>query len=370
MTQQVSQDVREIVVSYPGGEYPIYVGHGLRHRIGPLLARRGYTPLAFVIADERVAALYAADVERSLQSVGFRVHRVVIPAGEMHKNLDTVRQVYDALLAQGIERQSPVVALGGGVVGDLAGFVAATVLRGVPFIQVPTTLLAMVDASVGGKTGVDTPHGKNLIGAFKFPEMVIADVETLASLPQVELACGMAEVIKHGFIGDPGLLQLVEEGAWTGPALVELVARGVMVKVRIVEEDPYEKGRRAVLNLGHTFGHALERVTGYQLRHGLAVALGLVAAAHLGVALGLADPELVSLTRRVLQRAGLPTRWRELEPPLPAPAVGEVLAAMGTDKKRVHGKLRFIVPRAPGDVTIVTDPPEWAVRGAVQALLT
>lgn len=363
-------NTRRLKVAYPGGTYPVHIGPGLRHHIGTLLAEGHYARRAFLISDTNVAPLYAEDVAQSLQAAGFEVHPVTLPAGEQHKNLDTVRQVYDALLSARIERRSPILALGGGVVGDLAGFVAATVLRGVPFIQVPTTLLAMVDASVGGKTGVDTPHGKNLVGAFKFPEHVVADVETLNSLPPIEFACGMAEVIKHGFIGDPSILERVQRPAVaTSADLTDLIARAVAVKIRVVEEDPFEQGRRAVLNLGHTFGHALEQVSRYRLRHGLAVALGLMAAAHLAVTLNMADPSLVTLTGHVLQRAGLPTCWQEVIPPLAMPEVHDVLAAMQVDKKRAQGKLRFVVPRAPGDVTVISDVPERAVQEAVAAIL-
>ncbi len=358
----------QVNVAYPGGTYFIWVGAGLRHRVGVWCKEQPYTRRAFIVTDERVASLYAEDVMRSLRSQGFHAHRVTIPAGEQHKTLETVRRVYDALLAGSIDRRTPVIALGGGVVGDLAGFVAATLLRGVPLVQVPTTLLAMVDASVGGKTGVDMPQGKNLVGAFKFPDMVIADVETLMSLPPVEFACGLAEVIKHGIIGDPSLLADIHPpGAFTVHQLAALVRRAVQVKVKVVEEDPFEKGRRAVLNLGHTFAHALEQVSGYRLRHGLAVSLGLVAAARLGVILKMASPTLEETIRSVLHRATLPVHWQETG--WPTPATEEVMAAMALDKKRLQGRLRFIVPRDLGDVTIVADVPPQAVREALQAIL-
>ncbi len=356
-----------IEVRYPGGTYPVLVGVGLRHRLGAWLAQGPYTRRAFVVTDEPVAALYGDDVVRSLEAAGFVVQPVVVPPGEAHKTLDTVRHLYNVFVTHHIDRRTPVIALGGGVIGDLTGFAAATILRGVPFIQVPTTLLAMVDASVGGKTGVDLPQGKNLVGAFKFPDLVLADVETLYSLPPVEVACGMAEVIKHGLIGDPGILDLIAQGE---PDLLHLVVRAVQVKVDVVEADPFEGGRRAVLNLGHTFGHALEQVTAYRLRHGLAVALGLVAAAHLGVLLGEAHPDLVGRVRYILRQARLPTHWRDLAEGGAPPSVERVLAAMGTDKKRLHGRLRFVIPRRPGDVVVRDDVPPHLVRKALATILT
>lgn len=353
-------------VRYPGGEYPVFIGPGLRHQVGALLAEGPYTRAAFIISDENVAPLYADDVVASLEQEGFASHRVVMPAGEQHKNLDTVRALYTALIEKGIDRNTPVIALGGGVVGDTAGFVAATVLRGVPLVQMPTTLLAMVDASVGGKTGVDLPQGKNLVGAFKFPDAVIADVETLRTLPAVEFACGMAEVIKHGLIGDPGLLDLVEEAERD---LADLVARAVRVKIAVVEEDPHEKGRRAVLNLGHTFAHALERVSAYRLRHGFAVALGLVAAARLGVLLGEAHRYLVREVEDALRAASLPTRWSEVDGLGPVPDVEAVITAMQTDKKRQGKQLRFVVPREPGHVFVRAYVPEEVIRQALDIIL-
>ncbi len=363
-------EVRTVEVRYPGGVYPVWIGPAVRYRLGEWSAVQPYTRRAFVITDTHVASLYGQDVQQALAEGGFTVHMTVIPAGEQHKTLDTVRQIYDALVTAGVDRRCPVIALGGGVVGDVAGFVAATILRGVPFIQVPTTLLAMVDASVGGKTGVDLPQGKNLVGAFKFPDLVVADVETLATLPDVEFACGLAEVIKHGLIGDPTILERVQPpGALSSAQLTELVQRAVQVKVQVVEEDPFEQGRRAVLNLGHTFAHALEQVTAYRLRHGLAVALGLVAAADLGVRLNMASQDLLETIRSVLRRAALPTHWRETGIDMPAPPPESVLAAMQLDKKRLHGRLRFIVPRSVGEVTVVSDVPPTAVVEAVRAIL-
>ncbi|NPA90976.1 MAG: 3-dehydroquinate synthase [Chloroflexi bacterium] len=353
-------------VFHPAGQYKIHIGEGLRHRLDAFLADGSFTRRAFLVTDEHVASLYADDVAHSLEQGGYAVHRIVLPPGEAHKTLDTVRQVYEQLVTHGVDRQSPLIALGGGVVGDLAGFAAATILRGIPLVQMPTTLLAMVDASVGGKTGVDLPQGKNLVGAFKFPHAVLADTETLATLPREEVAAGMAETVKHALIADPGLLDVIEAGEYSWP---ELVARSVQVKIHIVQEDPYEAGRRALLNLGHTFAHALEQVTHYRLRHGFAVALGLVAAAQLGVELGETRPALVRRIKGVLQRVHLPVHWQDMPELGPPPRVEDVLQAMGTDKKRLHGQLRFIIPAEPGHVFLVGRVPEEGIRAALAEIL-
>ncbi len=354
-------------VRHPSGRYPVYIGRGIRHEIGARLASETYTRQGIVVTDEHVGPLYGHEIVRSLTKSGFESHLVVVPAGEEHKHLDTVRALYDAFLAHGIDRRTPVLSLGGGVIGDMVGFAAATILRGVPFIQIPTSLLAMVDASVGGKTGIDLPQGKNLVGAFKFPDMVVIDVETLHTLPQVEVACGMAEVIKHGLIGDPGLLGLVS--AQEQPDWMALVSRAVQVKIDIVEQDPFEQERRLLLNLGHTFAHALERVSEFRLRHGFAVALGLVAATHLGVFLGDASRPLIETVEHALRSARLPLRWSDVSDVGDAPSPARVWEAMWTDKKRVGKALRFVVPCEPGHVIVRSDVPKSLVVQALEAIL-
>ena len=355
----------QLTVNHPTGHYPVYVGHGLLPRLRQLASSRG--PLA-VLTDSNVGPLYADQLAASVV--------LTMPAGERHKTLATVAHFYDQLLAAGLDRGATIVALGGGVVGDVAGFVAATYLRGVHFVQCPTSLLAMVDASVGGKTGVDLPQGKNLVGAFKQPQAVIADLDTLATLPSVELAAGMAEVIKHGLIANPDLFEQLDGGrrtndggsdTFTGsvqalrPAAA-VIATAIQVKRDVVEADPFEQGRRAVLNLGHTFGHAIEQVTGYETGHGQAVAMGLVAAANLSARLGYAPPALQGRIERVLQRWHLPTRI----PSGCQPAA--LLQAMGRDKKKLDGRLRFILLRDVGDVFVTSDVAETAVLATLQAL--
>lgn len=358
MTPAATQ--HSLTIHAPDGEYNVIIGPGVLSALGPALVERGLTGPVALVTDTAVAPHHAAPVEASLAAVGLSVHRVVLASGEAHKTLDTVRLAYDALLDAKLSRDATVVALGGGVIGDLVGFVAATYLRGVAFVQAPTTLLSMVDASVGGKVGVDLPQGKNLVGAFKTPRLVLADLDTLATLPPAEVAAGLAEVVKAGLIDDRELFERLERD---GPEpLAWSIGRAVAVKQRVVEEDPYEHGRRAVLNLGHTFGHAIETVSGYGLRHGECVAIGLVAAARLGALLGMTPPSIEDRLRALLARLGLPTATHGLNP-------DAVYAAMFVDKKTTGGRLRFIVASDVGDVVIVSDAPEAAVREALAAVL-
>ena len=345
-------------VTHPTGRYDVLVGADLLPRLAEFAQLRG--PIA-LITDSHVGPLHAS-------RLGDVACVVTMPAGEQHKTLATVHAIYDELLAAGIDRQATVVALGGGVVGDVAGFVAATFMRGIDFVQCPTSLLAMVDASVGGKTGVDLPQGKNLVGAFKQPTAVLADVSTLQTLPAEEFAAGMAEVVKHGLISNPDLFGKLESGDWqlnresSLYALQTLVATAIEVKRNVVQEDPFEQGRRATLNLGHTFGHAVEQVSGYRVRHGEGVAMGLVAAANLAARLEYCDPALQGRIEAVLQAQSLPIRI----PAAYEPAA--IYQAMFSDKKKAGGKLRFILPRDVGDVFIEKDVSEADVLAAITAV--
>lgn len=349
-------------VTHPTGSYPVLVGHGLLGRLPDLAPIPGAVAL---ITDDNVAPLYANTVSEALGTE--RVCRVVVPAGEAHKTLETVRFIYDQLLNAQLDRHTTVVALGGGVINDMAGYVAATFLRGVDFVTCPTTLLAMVDASVGGKTGVDVPQGKNLIGAFKQPTAVIADLATLDSLPPAEIAAGMAEAIKHGVLNNPHLFAELGRTQWPLPTaehLAQLVAVAIQVKRDVVQEDPFEGagGRRALLNLGHTFGHAIEQVSHYAVRHGEGVAMGLVCAAHLSAQLGYCDPTLQLEIERVLTRWQLPNRIPAHLPPQ------ELWAAMGSDKKKASGRVRFILLRGFGQAFLTADVPPAAVLKTLEAL--
>jgi 3-dehydroquinate synthase len=323
-------------------------------------------PLA-IVTDSHVGPRYDGLIQPA-QAV------ITVPAGEAYKTLDTVSSIYDQLLAAGIDRHGVVVGLGGGVVGDMAGFAAATYLRGIDMILAPTTLLSMVDSSIGGKTGVDLPQGKNLVGAFKQPRLVVADIATLATLPAVEFTSGLAEIAKHGLIADPILWQRLMIEEWThapaayaadrllGSSLQTLITQAIAVKQTIVQEDPYEEGRRAVLNLGHTFGHAIEQVSGYDVRHGFGVAMGLVAAAHLSASLGHCSPSLPKMIEMVLSRLGLPIHIpHQLDP-------AALYAAMGSDKKKQDGRLRFVLLHDIGDVFVSADVDEAAVMETLTVL--
>lgn len=337
-----------IPVTHPHGCYHLCIGEGLLAQTGRLMANRGLRQGSVaVVSNETIAAHHAPALIAGLQSAGYEPHLCLLPEGEQYKTLATVETLYGQLLSAGIDRRGAIVALGGGVIGDMAGFAAATYLRGVPFVQAPTSLLAMVDASVGGKTGVDMAQGKNLVGAFKQPELVVMDTTVFATLPGAEFRAGLAEVVKHGVIGAPELFEQLER---EGPAnLPQLVSDAVRVKVRVVEEDPFEQGRRAVLNLGHTFGHAIELVSNFGVRHGEAVAIGMVAAAHMASDLGFCQVVLADRIEGLLRRLGLPTRLTGYE-------VNAILAAMGHDKKRAGRTLRFVLPRDLGDVIVVEDP--------------
>lgn len=355
--------IPRLAVPTPDGEYPIFVGAGLLAQTGALLRRYGgrLSGRCAVVTQPYVGELYAARVVESLRAAGLDSLVVEIPDGERFKTLDTLSTVYDQLVEARLDRRSAILALGGGVVGDLAGLAAATFLRGLPFVQLPTTLLAMVDASIGGKVAVDHPGGKNLIGAFKPPQAVLADTDTLATLPVEEWRCGLAEVVKHGLVGEAGLFEALEAGQADPQHAGLWLERAIRVKADIVARDPFEHGEREKLNLGHTFGHALERLSNYELRHGEAVAIGLVCAARLAARLGMCDDRLAPRLESLLGGLGLPTR---LPGELPAAAM---LDAMATDKKRLGGRLRFVLPRALGDVAIVDDAPREQVLEAIQA---
>jgi len=320
-------------------------------------------PAALVVSVAPVARLYGKALMKSLQAAGFAPRLALMPNGESRKNLETVRALYRAALAARLDRNSPVIALGGGVVGDTAGFVAATYMRGVPLIQCPTTLLAMTDSAVGGKTGVDLPEGKNLIGAFWQPKLVWMDLNVLKTLPDREWRTGMAEVIKYGLIGDTGLLGLLEKTSLDElkarrPLLEDVVARSAAAKARVVGRDERETlGLRAVLNLGHTFGHAIESVTRYKTyTHGEAIAVGMCAAARMSARLKTLPFAYVRRTEELFARWGLPTRAAK---PLPR---AKILAAMSRDKKAVAGKLRFIVPVRWGKAKVVKNVPSGVVN--------
>ena len=334
--------------------YSVIVETGALARIGTLV--RDVTPAyhVAVVSDENVAPHYLDGVVSSLRSAfgaqsSDTIHAVAIPAGEQHKTREQWSFITDTLLERGCGRDTTIVAVGGGVIGDLAGFVAATYMRGVPVVQLPTTLLAMVDASVGGKTAVDTPAGKNTVGVFHPPSLVVIDPSTLSTLPERELRAGFAEVIKHGVIADAAeidaALSIVATlGSATLPLqeLASLIERSVRIKAAVVAEDEREHGRRKVLNFGHTIGHGVEAASGFSLLHGEAVAIGMVAEAHLAERQSIAKPGTAVEIERAVSQAGLPTKIpRELEPE-------RILELMRSDKKRRGGVLEYALPREIG----------------------
>lgn len=342
-------------ITGPRESYPILLEEGLLANIGLHLKRAGLSGPCALVTNATIRPHYADTVLHSLSNNDFQPVLCLIPDGEQYKTPDTVSTLYDQFLAARLERKSAVLALGGGVLGDTAGFAAATYLRGVPLVQIPTTLLAMVDSSVGGKTGVDLPQGKNLVGAFKQPQAVIIDPAVLSTLPADEFRAGLAEVIKHGIIDSPELFEALRDGKFT---MEWMLSEAIQVKVRVVDEDPFEQGRRAVLNLGHTFGHAFEQLSNFELRHGYGVSIGIACATRLAQNLNLCPASEAEAILGLLDHLGLPITAPAYDP-------DAVYAAMGTDKKKRAGQLRFILPRAVGDVDIFNDIPEAAVKEAL-----
>lgn len=355
-----------VQVNVPGHAYAVLIGRGMLGEIGRELRRLSASSTAALVSDSVVTPLYAGVVGESLAAAGFRTVSAVIPAGETHKHLQTLGAIYDQILPAGIDRSTPIVALGGGVVGDMSGFAAATILRGIPFIQVPTTLLSMVDASVGGKTGIDHAVGKNLIGAFHQPLGVFIDPQVLTTLPPRELRSGLAECIKHEVIRDADGFAALERNIDRAASLDldylgTLLAHNVAIKATVVASDPFEKGDRAHLNFGHTFGHAIETVSQYTLAHGECVGLGMIAASRAALALGMFDQNSTDRLIAVLRRAGLPTGGLTLP-------VDAIVSAMIYDKKVRAGKVRFVLPDRIGHVVIRDDVPPEIVRRAVESL--
>lgn len=347
---------RTLTVNAPGLQHEIVLGYGLLARLPELLVERGLSGPALEVTDENVQRA-AMDGER--WTTVYRLPSAVLSPGERHKTLDTIRQLYEAFLQHDLNRQSLIIALGGGVIGDLAGFAAATFMRGLRWVNVPTTLLAMVDASLGGKTGVDLPQGKNLVGAFHPPALVVSDPFVLTTLPRAEFCAGLAEVIKHGLIGDPLLFEALEHASAFGS--LDQLERAIRVKVDVVETDPFEKSRRATLNLGHTVGHGVEAASGFALRHGEAVAVGLWAETWLAEETGLAERGLTERVERVLTRHGLPTRAPGLDP-------HAIRARMSADKKKAGGQLRFALPRAVGEAVWGLTLDEALITRALQLI--
>lgn len=344
--------------------YDIRIGQGLLASAGSYDALPRAAS-ALIVTNTTVAPLYAEALRRVISPLYTQVLTVTLPDGETHKTWETLNLIFDALLAHGCDRKTVLYALGGGVVGDMTGFAAASYMRGVPFVQVPTTLLAQVDSSVGGKTAINHPLGKNMIGAFYQPERVICDLDVLATLPPRELSAGMAEVIKYGPIADMVFLDWIEQHlpalmAREPVALAHAVRRSCEIKADVVGQDERESGLRAILNFGHTFGHAIEAGLGYgEWLHGEAVGCGMVMAARLSQAVGLVDAAFVDRLIGIIARAGLPTVAPVLDP---VDNAGRYLALMRLDKKAEAGAIRFVLIDGPGRAVMRAVPDELVVQ--------
>jgi 3-dehydroquinate synthase len=339
--------IRVPLVEKRDASYDILIGPGLVRQLDRIV--KEYCPAAAyaIITDSSVGKLYGEDLEQRLASTGTRAELLTFPAGESNKTRDTWASLSDRMLAAHFGRDCAVIALGGGVVNDVGGFVAATYLRGVRLVQVPTSLLAMIDSSIGGKTGVDVPAGKNLLGAFHQPRVVVADPELLASLSSVQLAAGLAEAVKHGVIADAEYFAFLESEyaaifAKHAPALERVVRRSVEIKAAVVAQDEREKGKRAILNFGHTIGHAIEATSQYEVSHGEAVAIGMVYESRLAERLGIAAAGTVPRITSALERLHLPVERPD------ASQVDDLIAAMRADKKVRAGEIRLALPQAIG----------------------
>jgi len=327
--------------------YDIQIGPGVIAELPALLGKYCPAPAYAVVTDSHVAKLYGDEVVKRVSRTGHRAELLTFPAGEWNKTRETWASLSDRMLAAHFGRDCAVIALGGGVVGDVAGFLAATYLRGVPYVQVPTSLLAMIDSSIGGKTGVDVPAGKNLLGAFHQPRFVAADLTLLTSLPPVQLSAGLAEAVKHGVIADAEYLAFLERDQAAilgkdGAALERVVQRSVEIKAAVVAEDEREAGRRAILNFGHTIGHAIEATSRFEVLHGEAVAIGMVYEARLGEALGVTAQGTTDRIVRLLEQFRLPVERPE------GASADQLIEVMRGDKKVRGGEIRFAVPKEVG----------------------
>jgi shikimate kinase/3-dehydroquinate synthase len=350
---------------HAGGGYDAVVDWGGLGRLPQYLTQLGLPSRVFLFTDSNLQKLYASTLMENLTQAGFEPHLYTITAGEASKSQSQLNAIYDWLIDQHAERREALIALGGGVVGDMVGYAAASYLRGVPLVQVPTSLLAQVDAAIGGKTGINHAKGKNLIGAFYHPRLVLADPATLLTLPARERTEGWAEVVKYGIILDAELFALLEDyadvlRAFSHPPITllsQIVARCIELKVRVIEEDEREQGRRAILNYGHTLGHALENVSGYgEWLHGEAVSLGMAAAAALAREAGLFSADDVIRQNRLLEALGLPVVYHG------SVQVQDILAKIQLDKKVVGKRVRWVMPQRIGEVTVTPLPDELVTQ--------
>lgn len=358
------------IVNTSQGSYRVIVGRGVIDDLGIELSKTGQTGRAFLIADEVMFPNPVRRAHEALERGGFKTHVLALELGEFNKNLDTVHTVYKWLAELHVERNDIVVAMGGGVTGDLVGYAAATWLRGVAIVHVPTSLAAMVDSSIGGKTGVNLPTGKNLIGAFHQPKLVVQDIEHLKTLPPREMAAGWAEAIKHGLILDSRLLDKFESKAkqmntLEGEEPVNAIRRSVAIKGQVISSDEFETGnQRVLLNYGHTIGHAIETVTGYEtFLHGEAVAIGMTVAAGIAHRIGLIKSDLVDRQKHILESFNLPTTANSLD-------VNALISATKSDKKSRGGTIRWVLLEGPGKATTRENIPDAVVLDSLRSILS
>ena len=360
--------VRKVEVALGEKSYTIYIGNQLGVELAAFLDQQGFSHRALLIADTNTGALYGKAVLAELQQAGLTAELYEIPAGESSKSLAEAEKIFTRAIELGLDRNSPIFALGGGVVGDLAGFIAATYMRGVPFIQLPTSLLAQVDSSVGGKVAVNHQLGKNLIGAFYQPKAVFMDLSMLATLPEREIYTGLGEIIKYGIIYDRDFFAFLEDNAAAVLALepqatLHMIARSCEIKAAVVAEDEKESGLRMILNFGHTMAHAIEKNTGYtRYNHGEAVAIGMVAAARISAALGLIGEAGLQRVIALIERLQLPTRAEGC-------SLDALYAAIFHDKKTIDGRVNWVLMESIGQVRIKNDVPEAVVRSCMAACL-
>ncbi len=359
--------MRRVSVELGVNRYDILMGHGLQEELRSFLQSRKYSRRSLVITDSNLAPLYGHRVLEAVKSAGLEPELCAVPAGESSKSLAEAERIYTQIIGMGMDRKSPIFALGGGVVGDLAGFVAATYMRGVPFIQLPTSLLAQVDSSVGGKVAVNHAMGKNLIGCFYQPDAVFMDLDFMESLPEREICTGLGEIVKYGIIYDSEFFRFLEENS-TGAlnleehVLLSMVARSCEIKAAVVAEDEKESGLRRILNFGHTMAHAIEQETGYvRYNHGEAVAVGMVGAAYISRDMGLATKEMVERVTRLIEALHLPTKADGC-------TVDKMYAGIFHDKKTVNGKVNWVLMEDIGKVTVRDDVPEAVAKRAMRAV--
>jgi len=344
--------------------YNIHIGQGILKDVGAYIKPIVLSEKVSIVTNPSIWDIYSNILETSLLAEGFDIDLILIPPGENHKNLKTVSDIYDRLLKRRMDRTASLIAFGGGIVGDVGGFAAATYLRGINCFQIPTTLLAQVDSSVGGKTGVNHPMGKNMIGAFYQPRAVIADTATLKTLPRREFLAGVAEIIKYGVIADSGFFAYLEkniEGLINGDSniLSYSIRRSCELKADVVAKDERESGLRAILNFGHTFGHAVEAATGYEeYLHGEGVAIGMVLAARLSAKMGLCREDEANRVIALIEKSGLPVSAEGVK-------IEEIMEAMKVDKKAAAGKVRFVLMNSIGSVSLKSDIPEGKIAEAV-----